>query len=92
MLKRHILSLAAAAGIALAAVPATTSTAEAGHKWHKHKWHGHKWKGHHRWGGPRVVIGGGWGYPYYYGPRFYGPRCYYKAKYRHHGVKVKVCY
>ncbi|MBT9290876.1 hypothetical protein [Prosthecodimorpha staleyi] len=82
-MKKLVLGLAAAAGLALVAVPATTSTAEAGWK-HHHKWHGH----HGHWHGGKVVVRP-WGYPAYYG--YYG--CRWKVKYRgHHAYKVKVCY
>ncbi|MEJ1159284.1 hypothetical protein [Prosthecomicrobium sp. N25] len=82
---------AASAVLAMAVLPATTGTAEAG----KRYWNGHgyskHWKGHGHYGhyygrgwygGPRVVVGGY--YPYYgaYGGYYgyYGPRCYWKPK------------
>lgn len=93
MFKRIVLGLGTAAALALAAIPATTGSAEAkvvvkvgGHHWHGHKWHGH----------PRVVVRPGWGYyPYGYYPYgyYYGPHCVVKTKFHHHKwVKVRSCY
>ncbi|KPL53137.1 hypothetical protein [Prosthecomicrobium hirschii] len=89
-MKKLVLGLAAATGLALATVPVTTTTAEAGWKHNGHHG-GHKWHGHHgHWHGGKVVVRP-WGYPAYYG---YGyPGCRWKVKYRgHHAYKVKVCY
>jgi len=67
-MKRTLLAIAAAAALAIAAVP---STASAQH-WGGH-WGG--WGGHHfGWGGPRVSFGFGVAPSYDYG--YAGPACY----------------
>lgn len=64
-MKRTVLAIAAAAALAIAAVPTTASAQH---------WGGH-WGGHHfGWGGPRISFGFG-AAPYYdYG--YAGTACY----------------